>query len=90
MKQFHDEQRPIVKFDKGAVKEFLGKLSSKGNLATKQDYCPIFWGDIPGWTQAILLPMLPLRLATTLLLLGEPKHAKTPLNMVLGFMLARF
>ena len=90
MQQYIDPTSPINRFDKGSVKEMLGKLTAKGNLATTQDYCPIAWGDIPDWMQLILLPLLPLLLTTTMLLLGEAKQAKTPLNMILAFMFARF
>lgn len=44
MQQYIDPAGPINRFDKGSVKEMMGTLTAKGNLATKQDYCPIAWG----------------------------------------------
>ena len=74
----------------GLVKELLNKLNAKQNLATKETYYPLLWGDVSIQAQKIMKLIIPLLLTTTVLLVGEAGFAKTPLNMIVAFMLARY
>ena len=68
----------------------LAKLQANGHLVVKEINYQLLWADVTPFMRGLLEPMVPTLLTTTLLLVGEADYAKTPLNMILAFMMARF
>ena len=74
--QFNDPASPIFDFREKAVQQILDQLRAGSNLVDKETYYPLAWGDINPMMQTMLLPILPLLLTTTVVLVGEPGRAK--------------
>jgi hypothetical protein len=74
----------------GLVREYMNKKSAKQNLATKETYYPLTWEDLTGQARRIMRVVLPLLLTTSVLFVGKAGVAKTPLGMIVCFMMARF
>ena len=80
----------LIRQELTLVRELLNKLNQQGACATKETYYPILSGDVHPQAQGILTEVFAKLLTSTLRLVGEVGCAKTPLNMIIAFMMARY
>jgi hypothetical protein len=88
--QMNDPDSPCFYMDKGTMFKALEKYSEGSNLVKVQRYYPLFLSDISKQGLVILAMLLPLFLNSTLLLVGEGGHAKTPYCVIIAMALARW
>lgn len=88
--QLNDAESPIFGWKDGVINAALSTYKTSANLAHKQTYYPLAWGDVSPQMQSIMADIIPVLLTSTILLVGMPGWAKTPLNIIMAMALGRY